>query len=79
MNRSPKAATSINLVDTAAQYRDGHFAVMPDMVAEICIRAGCPIGGTVLDPFSGAGTQRWSPIDWGAIASESNSIGPSSR
>ena len=39
-----------------AQYRDGHFAVMPDMVAEICIRAGCPIGGTVLDPFSGAGT-----------------------
>ncbi len=23
--------------------------------------------------------QRWSPIDWGAIASESNSIGPSSR
>lgn len=39
-----------------AQYREGHFAVMPDMVAEICILSGCPIGGTVLDPFSGAGT-----------------------
>lgn len=39
-----------------AQYREGHFAVMPDQVAEICIRAGCPVGGTVLDPFSGAGT-----------------------
>lgn len=39
-----------------AQYREGHFAVMPDQVAEICIRAGCPEGGTVLDPFGGAGT-----------------------
>lgn len=39
-----------------AQYREAHFAVMPDMVAEICIRAGCPPGGTVLEPFFGAGT-----------------------
>jgi DNA modification methylase len=29
---------------------------MPDLVAEICIRAGCPEGGTVLDCFAGAGT-----------------------
>lgn len=39
-----------------AQYRDGHYAVMPDTLAEICIVAGCPKGGTVLDPFGGAGT-----------------------
>ncbi len=39
-----------------AQYRDGHYAVMPDALAEICIVAGCPQDGTVLDPFGGAGT-----------------------
>lgn len=39
-----------------AKYREGHFAVMPDRLAEICIAAGCPIGGVVLDPFLGAGT-----------------------
>lgn len=38
------------------QYRDGHYAVMPERIAEICISAGCPHGGTVLDPFAGAGT-----------------------
>lgn len=41
---------------TPANYREGHFAVMPDTLAEICIVAGCPEGGTVLDPFGGAGT-----------------------
>lgn len=39
-----------------AQYRDAHYAVMPDRIAEICMVAGCPEGGTVLDPFGGAGT-----------------------
>jgi DNA modification methylase len=39
-----------------AQYREGHYAVMPDRLAELCIVAGCPEGGTVLDPFGGAGT-----------------------
>lgn len=39
-----------------AQYREGHYAVMPDALAEICIAAGCPADGTVLDPFGGAGT-----------------------
>lgn len=41
---------------STAQYREGHYAVMPDALAEICILAGCPEGGTVLDPFGGAGT-----------------------
>lgn len=39
-----------------AQCTEDHFAVMPDLVAEICILAGCPAGGTVLDPFGGYGT-----------------------
>lgn len=39
-----------------AQYREGHYAVMPAALAEICILAGCKSQGTVLDPFFGAGT-----------------------
>jgi site-specific DNA-methyltransferase (adenine-specific) len=29
---------------------------MPEEIAEICILAGCPLGGVVLDPFLGSGT-----------------------
>src|SRR6185437_11069314 len=41
---------------TPAQYREGHFAVMPDALAEICIACGSERGNTILDPFGGAGT-----------------------
>lgn len=34
----------------------GHFATFPPEIPERCIKAGCPKGGTVLDPFFGAGT-----------------------
>lgn len=37
-------------------YRGAHFAVFPPKLAEPCILAGCPVGGTVLDPFAGSGT-----------------------
>lgn len=33
-----------------------HFAMFPTKLIEPCILAGCPEGGTVLDPFGGAGT-----------------------
>ena len=33
-----------------------HFATFPPALIEPCILAGCPEGGTVLDPFFGAGT-----------------------
>jgi DNA modification methylase len=33
-----------------------HFATFPPDLIEPCILAGCPEGGTVLDPFGGAGT-----------------------
>lgn len=39
-----------------AQYGEGHFAVMPDTLARICILAGSRPGDTILDPFGGAGT-----------------------
>lgn len=37
-------------------FHDAHFATMPPALALRCILAGCPVGGTVLDPFGGAGT-----------------------
>ncbi len=39
-----------------APYSEAHFATFPPALAERCIKAGCPVGGTVLDPFAGAGT-----------------------
>lgn len=36
--------------------RDAHFAPFPIALPRRCILAGCKPGGTVLDPFSGAGT-----------------------
>jgi DNA modification methylase len=37
-------------------FSDAHFATFPPKLIEPCILAGCPRGGTVLDPFFGAGT-----------------------
>jgi DNA modification methylase len=37
-------------------YREAHFATFPPALISPCILAGCPEGGTVLDPFGGAGT-----------------------
>lgn len=39
-----------------APFPDAHFATFPPELAERCIKAGCPLDGTVLDPFGGAGT-----------------------
>lgn len=39
-----------------ANYTDAHYATMPEQLAALLILAGCPKGGTVLDPFFGAGT-----------------------
>lgn len=36
--------------------RQAHFATFPEKLIEPCILAGCPVGGTVLDPFNGSGT-----------------------
>lgn len=39
-----------------AQFPEAHFATFPEEIPAICIKAGCPKEGIVLDPFMGAGT-----------------------
>jgi DNA modification methylase len=41
---------------TTQPFNGAHFATFPPALIEPCILAGCPKGGTVLDPFGGAGT-----------------------
>ena len=41
---------------TTKPYKAAHFATFPKALIIPCIKAGCPRGGTVLDPFFGAGT-----------------------
>jgi DNA modification methylase len=47
----------LNVWDIATEaFSEAHFATMPQALVERCLRAGCPTGGKVLDPFGGAGT-----------------------
>lgn len=39
-----------------APFSEAHFATFPPGLIEDCVKAGCPAGGAVLDPFGGAGT-----------------------
>ena len=39
-----------------SKFRGAHFAVFPEKLVEICLSAGCPEDGIVLDPFIGSGT-----------------------
>lgn len=41
---------------TTKPYSEAHFATYPPDLIVDCIKAGCPEGGIVLDPFMGAGT-----------------------
>ena len=41
---------------STAPYKGAHFATFPPKLIEPCVKAGCPEGGTVLDPFMGSGT-----------------------
>jgi DNA modification methylase len=38
------------------RFSEAHFATFPPDLITDCIKAGCPVGGVVLDPFGGAGT-----------------------
>lgn len=46
---------SVWSVNTRAS-KGPHCATFPPDLIEPCVRAGCPVGGTVLDPFIGSGT-----------------------
>ena len=50
--RIKRAVWSIN----TKPFKGGHFAPYPEELVETPIKASCPIGGTVLDPFMGSGT-----------------------
>jgi DNA modification methylase len=52
LSRNKRSVWSI----ATAPFPEAHFATFPPELPEICIKAGCPKGGTVLDPFGGAGT-----------------------
>jgi len=41
---------------TSKPFSGAHFATFPPDLIQPCILAGCPEGGTVLDPFMGSGT-----------------------
>lgn len=41
---------------TTKPFKGAHFATFPPDLIEPCVLAGCPEGGTVLDPFGGSGT-----------------------
>jgi DNA modification methylase len=41
---------------TTSPFKEAHFATFPPALIEPMIKAGCPIGGIVLDPFLGSGT-----------------------
>ena len=55
---TPTAGRNIRSVWTIATepYPGAHFATFPRKLVEPCVKAGCPEGGTVLDPFAGSGT-----------------------
>jgi DNA modification methylase len=55
-------------------FPEAHFAVFPPEIPEICIKAGCPVDGTVLDPFAGSGTTLWvaEQLDRNSIGIELN-------
>ena len=40
----------------SSPYPEAHFSTYPPALITPCILAGCPAGGTVLDPFAGSGT-----------------------
>ena len=49
-------------------FKGAHFATFPEALIEPCILAGCPVGGTVLDPFAESGTTGKVALDNGRYA-----------
>ena len=52
----------------SAPYAEAHFATYPPSLITPCILAGCPAGGTVLDPFGGSGTTGMVALELGRNA-----------
>jgi DNA modification methylase len=57
LGETPDQRNKRSVWEVATQsFSEAHFATYPPALIEPCILAGCPKGGTVLDPFGGAGT-----------------------
>jgi len=57
VNSSYSNADGSDFMNIATRpHKFAHFAVYPESLIEPLIKAGCPEGGTVLDPFAGSGT-----------------------
>jgi len=54
--RGTRNRRSVWIISTAGAGPEAHPARFPAELARNCILAGCPAGGTVLDPFAGSGT-----------------------
>jgi site-specific DNA-methyltransferase (adenine-specific) len=52
LGRNKRTVWSIPL----SKFREAHFAVFPEKLVEICVKASCPPNGLVLDPFLGSGS-----------------------
>jgi site-specific DNA-methyltransferase (adenine-specific) len=52
VGRNVRSVWSIN----SQRFKGAHFATYPEELCERPIKAGCPVGGIVLDIFAGAGT-----------------------
>jgi len=50
--RNKRSVWEVNL----KPFNKAHFATFPENLIVDCVKAGCPEGGIVLDPFMGAGT-----------------------
>lgn len=74
MTKAEQAAMGRNkrsVWEVATQpFSEAHFATFPPKLIAPCVLAGCPEGGTVLDPFAGSGTTLWASEQL-----ERNSIG----
>jgi len=55
VHTNKKNKRSVWTVSTKS-FKGAHFATFPMDLIEPCVLAGCPEGGTVLDPFGGSGT-----------------------
>jgi len=64
--RNKRDIWTINTVS----FRGNHYAVFPPKLAEICMIAGCPKDGIILDPFIGSGT-----VGFVALMQDRNYIG----
>jgi len=54
---NPKGKNPGDILNIATEHFHGpHYAVYPTKLVEFFLKAGCPKGGIVLDPFMGAGT-----------------------